>query len=150
MAKSRIEFVKIYRRQPMPKITMTPIGVFHTDAHHIPRHWSISDVVGDLVIDEKYQPGLRDIRPGQKIIVIFNFHQSPPFEKNHLIQSPKHHEKEMGVFSICSPLRPNPIGLSVLEVLAVKENVITVAHADMVDGTPVLDIKPYITGDDRE
>ena len=50
----------------------------------------------------------------------------------------------MGVFSICSPLRPNPVGLSILEVLTIKENVIMVTHADMIDGTPILDIKPYI------
>jgi len=131
----------------MTPVTMTPIGVFHTDAQEIPRHWSISDVVGDLVIDEKYHAGLRDLRPGQKIIVIFHFHRSPPFEVSNLVQKPKHREKEMGVFSICSPLRPNPIGMSVLEVIAVKGNIITVLHADMVDGTPILDIKPYVADD---
>jgi tRNA (adenine37-N6)-methyltransferase len=134
----------------MTPITMTPIGVFHTDAQDIPRHWTISDVKGDLVIEEKYKAGLRDIQIGQKIIVIFCFHQSPPFESRYLIQKPKHKPHEMGVFSICSPLRPNPIGLSVLEVLDVKENTVKVLHADMVDGTPILDIKPYIPGDFKE
>ena len=126
------------------QVTMTPIGVFHTPEKKIPRHWSISNVVGDLIIEKEFQEGLRDITPGQKIIVIFYFHQSPPFEKNNLIQYQKHKKHEMGVFSICSPLRPNPIGLSVLKVLNIKENVITVMHADMIDGTPVLDVKPYI------
>jgi tRNA-Thr(GGU) m(6)t(6)A37 methyltransferase TsaA len=129
------------------KISMTPIGVFHTDAKDIPRHWTISDVTGDVVIEEKYQAGLRDIQAGQKIIVIFQFHQSPSFEIAHLIQKPKHRDQKMGVFSICSPLRPNPIGLSVLEVIDVKKNIIKVRHADMKDGTPILDIKPHITGD---
>jgi tRNA (adenine37-N6)-methyltransferase len=131
-------------------VSMTPIGVFRTKEKQIPRHWTISDVTGDLVIDKKYQAGLRDIRAGQKIYVIFHFHQSPPFEVSNLIQKPKHRKKEMGVFSICSPLRPNPIGLSVLEVLTVRENVITVTHADMVDGTPVLDIKPYTIGENEK
>jgi tRNA (adenine37-N6)-methyltransferase len=129
------------------KVSMTPIGVFRTKEKQIPRHWSISDVVGDLVIDEKYQAGLRDLRPGQKIIVIFHFHRSPPFEASNLVQKPKHRENEMGVFSICSPLRPNPIGMSVLDVIAVKGNIITVLHADMIDGTPILDIKPYVADD---
>jgi tRNA (Thr-GGU) A37 N-methylase len=52
----------------------------------------------------------------------------------------------MGVFSICSPYRPNPIGLSVLEVVAVEKNILTVKNADMLDGTPIFDIKPHITG----
>jgi tRNA (adenine37-N6)-methyltransferase len=132
------------------RIQMTPIGVFHTDAKQIPRHWTISDVEGDIVIDEKYRTGLKDIQIGQKIIVIFQFHQSPPFDSRHLIQTPKHREKEMGVFSICSPVRPNPIGLSVLDVMEVHKNIIRVLHADMVDGTPILDIKPYIAGTQRD
>ena len=123
---------------------LTPIGVFHTLEKNIPRHWTISDVVGDLVIEKKYQDGLKDMMPGQKIIVIFHFHKSPPFENANLIQKPKHRDHEMGVFSICSPLRPNPIGLSVLEIVKIDENVVTVTHADIVDGTPILDIKPYM------
>jgi tRNA-Thr(GGU) m(6)t(6)A37 methyltransferase TsaA len=134
----------------MMQVIMTPIGVFHTDAQDIPRHWTISDVAGDVVMDEKYQAGLRDIQPGQKIIVIFCFHQSPPFEIRHLVQKPKHKLREMGVFSICSPLRPNPIGVSVLKVIDVKKNIIRVLHADMIDGTPILDIKPYIPDDFKE
>lgn len=126
------------------QVLMTPIGVFHTKETNIPRHWSISNVIGDIVIEKKYQAALQDVHPGQKIIVIFHFHKSQPFTSDHLIQKPKHRDGQMGVFSICSPLRPNPLGLSILEVLAIKENVITIAHADMIDGTPILDIKPYV------
>ncbi len=134
----------------MTPVTMTPIGIFRTDAKKIPRHWTISDVTGDLVIHPKFQKGLQNIRIGEKIVVIFHFHQSPPFETRHLIQKPKHHKKEMGVFSICSPLRPNPIGLSVLEVMAVEDNIIRVRHADMVNGTPILDIKPHVGYQEKE
>ncbi len=128
------------------KIEMTPIGVFHTKTTDIPRHWSVSDVVGTIEIDEMYGPGLKDIAPGEKIVVLFNFHKSKKFDPSFLNQTPPHRQKPMGVFSICSPYRPNPIGLSVLEVLAVDKNIITVKHADMLDGTPILDIKPHITG----
>ena len=56
----------------------------------------------------------------------------------------------MGVFSICSPIRPNPIGMSVLEVLGIRGSNISVRRLDMLDGTPILDIKPYMkTGVDR-
>jgi tRNA-Thr(GGU) m(6)t(6)A37 methyltransferase TsaA len=126
------------------KIEMTPIGVFHTREKNIPRHWSISEVVGTIEIDQIYEAGLQNIKAGQKIVVLFNFHKSSPFDTKFLLQTPPHKQKEMGVFSICSPYRPNPIGLSVLKVLAIKDNIITVKHADMQDGTPILDIKPHI------
>ena len=127
-------------------IEMKPIGVFHTDETKIPRHWSVSDVVGKIEIDKIYENGLKDIAKGQKIIVLFYFHKSSSFDPKYMIQTPPHKERPMGVFSICSPYRPNPIGLSVLTVLDVAKNIITVNHADMVDGTPILDIKPYIEG----
>ncbi len=120
-----------------------PIGYVRTQAKCLPRHWSCSDVEGELIIDEKYKKGLRDIKPGDKIVVLFCFHKSPPFTEEKLIQKPPHKDTAMGVFSTCSPIRPNPIGLSVLEVLEVKENVIKVRRIDMFDGTPILDIKPF-------
>ena len=84
-------------------IELEPIGFVHTDAKEIPRHWSISDLEGELVIDEEYLEGLKDIEPGQRIVVIFNFHRSPKFTPNFLRQTPPHGAKEMGVFSICVP-----------------------------------------------
>jgi tRNA-Thr(GGU) m(6)t(6)A37 methyltransferase TsaA len=126
------------------KIEMTPIGVFHTREKKIPRHWSVSEVVGTIRINKIYEPGLRDISVGQEIVALFNFHKSKPFDPQFIVQTPRHKQKPMGVFSICSPYRPNPIGLSVLTVLNIEENIITVKHADMLDGTPILDIKPHI------
>jgi tRNA-Thr(GGU) m(6)t(6)A37 methyltransferase TsaA len=125
-------------------ITMEPIGFVHTDTDNIPRHWSVSKVKGTLVIDEKYQEGLRNIEKGQQIVVIFHFHKSPKFLPHFLTQQPPHRDKKLGVFSICSPRRPNPVGMSVLEVLRVEENVLHVQGVDMMNGTPILDIKPYV------
>lgn len=93
--------------------------------------------------------GLKDIQKGQDIIVIFHFHQSPEFTVNHLIQKPPHRNEQLGVFSTCSPIRPNPIGMSVLRVIDIKGNVIQVKGLDMVDSTPILDIKP-LTGLKRD
>lgn len=126
------------------KIEMKPIGIFHTHEKNIPRHWSVSDVVGTIEIDKIYENGLKDISKGQKIIVLFHFHKSCPFDPQYMIQTPPHKESPMGVFSICSPYRPNLVGLSVLTVLDIEENIITVKHADMLEGTPILDIKPHI------
>jgi len=131
-------------REFSKSIELDPIGFLHTDAKEIPRHWSVSDVEGALDIDEKYLEGLKDIEPGQRIVVIFNFHRSPEFSLRFLRQTPPHSEKEMGVFSICSPIRPNPIGMSILEVFEVEGVTIRVRGLDMLEGTPILDIKPYI------
>ena len=128
-------------------ICMEPIGVVHTDAARVPRHWTVSDVKGTLVIDEKYIKGLNDIKAGQRIVAIFHFHKSPGFSSSLLVQTPPHHEKPMGVFSICSPNRPNPIGMSVLDVLAVNGNIIHVRGVDMFDGTPILDLKPHVVSE---
>ena len=127
-------------------VAFNPIGVVHTAARTVPRHWSLSEVEGTLEVSPQFQQGLSHIRPGQRIVVLFHFHKSPPFHPGQLCQKPPHAEAAMGVFSICSPFRPNPIGLSVVEVLAVAENRIRVKGIDMLDGTPVLDIKPYVTG----
>ena len=125
-------------------IELKSIGFVHTGAVKIPRHWTLSDVEGLIVVDKKYVEGLMDIKKGQRIVVIFHFHQSPLFSREHLVQEPPHRQKRLGVFSICSPIRPNPIGMSVLEVLEVSENVIRVKGLDMIDGTPVFDIKPFV------
>jgi tRNA-Thr(GGU) m(6)t(6)A37 methyltransferase TsaA len=125
-------------------VTMEAIGVVHTDADKVPRHWTVSDVKGTLVIDKKYRKGLRDIQPGQQIVVIFHFHKSPIFTSDLLVQKPPHRNEKLGVFSICSPNRPNPVGKSVLDVLQVENNIIYVQGLDMIDGTPILDLKPFV------
>ena len=123
---------------------MEPIGCVWTDAKEIPRSWAVSDVEGDLVIDETYLEGLRDIRPGQRVYVIFHFHKSPSFSAQYMRIKLPIGDREVGIFSTHSPFRPNPIGLSLLEVLDVNRSVMHVRGIDMLDGTPVLDIKPEV------
>jgi tRNA-Thr(GGU) m(6)t(6)A37 methyltransferase TsaA len=125
-------------------IELRPIGFVRTDAEELPRHWSVSEVEGRLVIDEEYSEGLRDIEPGQRIVVIFHFHKSPRFSPEYLRQTSGQDGREAGVFSLCSPLRPNPVGMSVLEVLGVRGSNVDVRRLDALDGTPILDIKPHI------
>lgn len=126
------------------QFSFTPIGTLHTQAQEIPRHWSVSQVQGEIDIDPAYAQGLRDISPGQHIVVIFVFDRSQPFVLRNLVQKPPHKDQELGVFSTCSPRRPNPIGMSVLQVLEVQGCTIKVQGVDMLDRTPILDIKPYI------
>lgn len=128
----------------MQEYRFRQIGYLRTNAITIPRHWSVSDVEGEIVIEPEYKLGLRDIKAGDRIVVIFVFHKSSDFTPEKLIQKPPHLKETRGIFSTCSPIRPNHIGLSVLEVLDVKENVIKVKGVDMYNGTPILDIKPYV------
>lgn len=127
-------------------IHLKPIGHVHTDVEDgaIPRHWTVSDVEGTLEILSQYRDGLKDIQAGSKIVVLFHFDRSPAFTKALLVQTSYSRQTPKGIFSICSPNRPNPIGLSVLEVLAVDGCRIRVKGVDMYDGTPILDIKPHV------
>ena len=127
-------------------VRLRPIGFVETAAATVPRHWTVSDVEGTLVIDDAYREGLKDIHEGEDIVVIFHFHKSKPFSSTALSQTPPHRNRRMGVFSICSPFRPNPIGLSVLNVQGLSGNKVFVRGLDMIDGTPILDIKPHIVG----
>ncbi len=126
-------------------IELKPIGFARVEAREVPRSWRRSELEGMLIIEDEYVEGLADIEPGQRIVVIFNFHRSPEFSAELLRQTPPHSGKETGIFSICSPVRPNPIGMSVLEVLGVEGVTVRVKGLDMLDGTPILDIKPYIS-----
>jgi tRNA-Thr(GGU) m(6)t(6)A37 methyltransferase TsaA len=124
-------------------ILMRPIGVVRSAEKNPPRHWSISTVEGELVMRPRYRAALADIRSGERIVVLFAFHRSPRFARRHLTQIPPTRREPRGVFSTCSPVRPNPLGLSVLEVLSVEGNRLRVRGIDMFDGTPILDIKPH-------
>jgi tRNA (Thr-GGU) A37 N-methylase len=68
-------------------IELRPIGFVRTDAQELPRHWSVSEAEGTLVIDEEYSEGLRGIRAGQRIVVILHFHRSPGFSPELLRQT---------------------------------------------------------------
>lgn len=125
-------------------IEFTPIGFVKTETDKVPRHCSVSAVEGRLVIDPQFQEGLRDLEPGQRLVVLFHFDRSPVFTADRLVQKPPHLHKRLGVFSTCSPVRPNPLGLSILEVLEVRDNVLRVKGLDMLDGTPILDLKPLV------
>jgi tRNA (adenine37-N6)-methyltransferase len=139
----------VWKEKNQMDIHLRTIGFIRTEATTVPRHWTLSEVTGEIVIDEAYKNGVKDICKGQDIMVIFYFHQSPEFTKNHLIQKPPHRNEPLGVFSTCSPVRPNPIGMSIVRVVDIEENIIFVRGLDMVDRTPILDIKP-LTGLKRD
>jgi len=94
-----------------------------------------------IVLDPALMEGLVGVLPGQRLMVIFHFHRSSGYE---LLQHPRGDDSRprRGVFALRSPRRPNPIGVTVVDVLAVEGNVLRVRGLDALNGTPVLDLKP--------
>ncbi|MBN1636873.1 MAG: tRNA (N6-threonylcarbamoyladenosine(37)-N6)-methyltransferase TrmO [Deltaproteobacteria bacterium] len=125
------------------KISYKPIGIMHCelkDAASAPKFYSISKIKGTIEIYEPYTQGLLGLEELEHIVVLFHFHLS---ERYSLVQKRMAHGEMKGVFSLCSPMRPNPIGMSVLKLLKVERQLIYVDNVDLVDETPILDIKPY-------
>ncbi len=94
-----------------------------------------------IILDPALTEGLSGVQPGEKLMVIFHFHRSTGYE---LLQHPRGDvtRPRRGVFTLRSPRRPNPIGVTVVDVLAVEGNVLRVRGLDALNGTPVLDLKP--------
>jgi len=127
------------------KVEYRPIGVIHspfTEPRGTPIQAGVSmENEATAEIFEEFAEGLKDLEGFSHIILIFHFHRS---RKAPLHQVPFMDDIERGVFSIRSPSRPNPIGLSVVRLVSVEDNVIRFRGVDMLDGTPLLDIKPYV------
>lgn len=95
----------------------------------------------EIIIEEKYAEALQDLNGFEYVYIIFDFHKS---EKSNLKSNPPWVNREIGTFATRSPNRPNSIGLSTVKLISVSGNIITISNADMINGTPVIDIKPYI------
>lgn len=96
---------------------------------------------GRAEIFEEYEQGLQDIEGFSHLILLYVFHRSKGYE---LICRPYMEDKLHGVFAIRAPQRPNPIGLSVVRLEKREGNILHLAEVDMLDGTPLLDIKPFV------
>lgn len=96
-----------------------------------------------IIVDLEFVEGLFGMNPGQKIIVIFHFHLAEDYD---LLQHPRGDADRplRGVFTLRSPRRPNPIGMTEVELISIKGNVLHVHSLDAINGSPVLDIKPAI------
>jgi len=127
------------------QVVYQPIGVIHTPfaqpegAPHQPRF--SSKAKGWIEIAEELAPGLRDLDGFSHIVLIYHFHQSGGFD---LAVTPSSHPFLRGLFATRSPRRPNAIGVSVVRLLSIEGGVIHIENVDMIDNTPLLDIKPYI------
>jgi tRNA-Thr(GGU) m(6)t(6)A37 methyltransferase TsaA len=127
------------------KIEYRPIGVVRspfTRREDTPSQPYRSDgACGTVSVDPEYARGLRDLEGFSHIILICHLHRSAGYE---LEIVPRRETELRGLFATRSPRRPNPIGLSVVRLISVEGTTLTVEDLDLLDGTPVLDIKPFV------
>jgi len=134
-------------------LKFNPIGVIHSPykkREDIPSGKNTDtagyeNTEGRIEIFEKYRDGLKDLEGFSHIILIFAFHLSQA--RGNLFAHPPYDKKKRGVFATRSPHRPNPIGMTIVRLLKIEKNIIHVSDIDMLEGTPVLDIKPYTLRD---
>ena len=126
------------------QIIMQPIGVIHSpfkEKGQTPIQASRSQATGAVEIDPKFLDGLQDLEGFSHIFLLYAFHCSSGYL---LRVKPFLDHKEHGLFATRYPCRPNPIGISVVRLLSRKENILTIEGVDVLDNTPLLDIKPYV------
>lgn len=106
-------------------------------------------VVSNIVIRREYQDALKGLEDYSHLIVIYWMHEVKTCDIRHVPQGKVGEIPEVGIFASRCPQRPNPIGVSTVKILSIKNNVITVQGLDVVNSTPILDIKPYTPQYDR-
>jgi putative methyltransferase, YaeB/AF_0241 family len=125
-------------------ISYKPIGIIHThykDITGMPIQPSGADgVSGSIILRPELTSGLKDIEGFSHIILIYHFHLVTGYK---LEVTPFMDRKPHGLFATRVPLRPNPIGISTVKLLKTEHNVLYIEDVDIVDGTPLLDIKPF-------
>jgi tRNA-Thr(GGU) m(6)t(6)A37 methyltransferase TsaA len=127
------------------EIRLNPIGIIRTpykEPKGIPIQGKFKrGIKGTIILNSKYQAGLKDIEGFSHLILIYYFNRS---KKERLAGKPFLEDKDHGIFAIRSPHRPNHIGFSIVKLEKVKDNIITFSEVDILDKTPLLDIKPYV------
>jgi len=126
-------------------VKLKPIGIIHTP-YKEPKGMPIQGkfdraVKGKVELLPQYTPGLQDIKGFSHLILIYYFHR---IKEEKVVCKPFLEDVVHGVFAVRSPYRPNRIGLSVVKLESVKKNILIFSEVDMLDGTPLLDVKPYV------
>ena len=129
----------------MDEIKYRPIGIIHSPFMQ-PKGTPIQPagakgINGTVEVFPEYAEGLKDVEGFSHIIVIYHFHLSKEVS---LKVKPYMDNEERGIFAMRGPSRPNPIGLSIVRLARIEQNILHIQDVDIVDGTPLLDIKPYV------
>ncbi len=123
-------------------VTFTPIGIVRCNFGEPSNPKEMRNALSTLVIDNEYLEGIEGLEKFKNLLVIYHIHRALGCDlKVHPMGDESIQKK--GVFATRSPRRPNPIGLTVVELLRVEENQLAVTGLDALDGSPILDIKPY-------
>jgi len=129
----------------MNEIRYKPIGIIHSpfkEPKGTPiQPTSAQGVKGTVEIFPEYVEGLKDLEGFSHIILIYHFHLA---KRGALKVMPYMDNELRGVFATRAPSRPNPIGISVVHLIKIKGNILHIEDVDIIDGTPLLDIKPYV------
>jgi tRNA-Thr(GGU) m(6)t(6)A37 methyltransferase TsaA len=129
----------------MGKITYNPIGVIHSpfkDIKGMPiQSKGAKGVAGTVEIKSEYADGLKDIEGFSHIILIYHFHLSRGYS---LKVKPFLDDNLHGVFATRAPKRPNPIGISIVRLVKIEGCILYIEDVDILNGTPLLDIKPFV------
>jgi len=127
------------------KNEFSPIGIVHNDIKEKKR-FEAADLVSEIEVYPQYAEGMDGLEAFSHIVVIFQFHMIRDNERTALKTHPRMDTSIplQGVFATRSPYRPNPIGVTACRLVKKEGNRLTVSGLDAIDGTPVLDIKPYI------
>lgn len=135
----------------MNEIVYTPIGVIHTpftDTAGVPiQPRAAKGIKGSIEILPEYTEGLQDLAGFSHIILLYHLHLSKGYS---LKVTPFLDNTLRGLFATRAPKRPNPIGLSVVKLITIKGSTLIIEEIDVVDGTPLLDIKPYVPEFDKQ
>lgn len=118
-----------------------------TEKFGIPRQSGLSEIISKIVFEKEFcdPNALRGIEEFSHLWLIWEFTQAPKGKWSPTVRPPRlGGNKRMGVFATRSPNRPNSLGLSLVRLISVKDNILTVAGADLMNGTPIYDIKPYL------
>jgi tRNA-Thr(GGU) m(6)t(6)A37 methyltransferase TsaA len=127
-----------------PEIRYRPIGTIHSpfnDEEGMPIQGGFSEAEGTVELDAEYADGLRDLDGFSHVILLYHFDRSDGYD---LEPEPYMEDESHGVFATRAPRRPNPIGVSVVELTAVDGTTLHVRGIDILDGTPLLDVKPFV------
>lgn len=128
----------------------TPIGTVRSQVRDgVDAGWG--DVVAQIDVDPQYRAGLAGLAAFSHIVVLFHMHQSTWTPSADMVRRPQGREDMpmIGIFAQRAKHRPNPLGVTCVRLLGVEGGVLTVRGLDAIDGTPVLDIKPYFPEYDR-
>jgi len=130
-------------------VMITPIGVIHTPytaLEKIPIQPCYSSGLGEIELFKEYEEGLKDLEGFSHIVILYLFHKSEGYS---LTVKPFLDSDKRGLFATRHPNRPNPIGMSVVRLVEIKGRVLQVQDVDVLDGTPLIDIKPYVPSFDH-